>query len=207
MIDPPPQINTFNYIWQRWLGLLREEVRRIDTDGTSVASGVWVKISETTPTAISTVDMTWDESLYSAIKVDFEQLETDTDNDAMYMQLGSVDGATIHSTTSDYIGRYHVYQLGVSNLPETTQVRMITAWGNATGEGASGSMELWSYRGANNGAAFEIRTIAKNTAGASQRLLAQGVLTINSSVDTIRFLLGAGAFVATGTIRLYGLTI
>lgn len=179
-------------------------------DAGGAGSGSWEQLSGSpfTPTNTQTYAITWDESLYNAMVFHYEDLETDTDNSTFYCSLGSNNGGTIYNSSGDYDGFYHVYTPFLTALSDSTIVRLGTAWGNDTGEGVSGRLELFAMSGSNNGALLKNASTFKNTAAAIVNQYTEAAFEGSSvAIDTLRFeVQGGAAFEASGSIWAYGLT-
>ena len=170
----------------------------------------WTKIGDTTPTAAQTFDITWDESLYVAVRFEYEEIKTDTDNSTFYCRLGHTNGTVIFDQTGDYEGHIHAFSATLQNMSGTSIVTLHTAWGNATNEDIHGTLELTAFRNANSGAIIHNRCINKDTSGTLQGLVTDAHLegTNVGAIDTIRFEVQGGAtFLASGTVRAYGLLL
>jgi len=175
----------------------------------NLATG-WEKIGETTPADAQTFDITWDESLYVAIRLEYEDLETDTDNSSFNCRLGHTNGTVIFDQTGDYEGHIHAYSATLQNMSTTSIITLHSAWGNATNEGIQGTLELTGYRKANYGAMVWNRCMNKNAAGDMQGLVAEAHLegTNVGAIDTIRFEVQGGAkFLNSGVVKAYGLLL
>lgn len=122
----------------------------------------WNLIDSWVPTAVNSKDFTWDESLYSDIRIVIEGVIPATDNSHLYMRLGYNDGVNFFSGTSDYF--FHAEAKDPSSpynmvipagaptntfIPISCGVVSGVAYidtqagvGSAAGEGYSGTVEL-----------------------------------------------------------------
>lgn len=168
----------------------------------------WEKIGETVPSAAQTFDITWDESLYAAIRLEYTGLVTTTDNAVFNCRLGHTNGTVIFDQTGDYEGHIHAYSAVLQNMGGTSVVTLHSAWGNATDEDMHGTLELTAFRDANGGAIIKNRCVNKDTAGNIQALNTDAHLegTNVASVDTVRFETTT-SFSAVGVVRAYGLLL
>jgi len=72
-------------------------------DAALVWPGAWAKIDSWVPTATTSKDFVWDETLYSDILIMGEGLIPATDGAAFYGYLGYGNGGTFFSGTSRYV--------------------------------------------------------------------------------------------------------
>ena len=171
----------------------------------------WVKIGDTTPSAAQTFDITWDESLYIAIRFEYEEIKVNTDGGVFYCRLGHTNGTVIFDQASDYEGQHHAYSATLTNMGTTSIITLSAGvWGNATNEDIHGTLELTAFRNANSGAIVHNRLMMKDTGGTMQCLVTDAHLegTNVGAIDTIRFEVDSGKqFLASGTVRAYGLLL
>lgn len=173
--------------------------------------GAWeTAVADVTPTNTNTFDITWDETKYSAIRMEWDALETDTDGASLFLQVGSANGGTIYNTAGDYSHKS-------TDLTGTTwtfdaslgDIRLSSSWGNATGEGSYGRLEIVAANDSNNGGILNYEHVYKSISGSMTQLKGFVGLegNITAAVDTVRFGLVAGghSFDASGTVRVYGL--
>ena len=171
--------------------------------------GAWSLISTTAITAVGSLDLTWDEAVYSAIRFVIEDLQIDTDATHLECRLGHTNGATIVAS-ADYNGIFNAGTTTWTNMgAASTQLRLTSGgtMGNAAGEYYSGVIDVLNFASANLGATVEHNGLYHNSAGAQlpnklfSRLINQTV-----AMDTLRLFPAAGSFRAAGSIAMYGLT-
>lgn len=194
--------------FHQFLENLTQEINDI-LDGTAAVGGAWEQISETTPTAANTVSITFDETLYTAVRLEFEELQVATDSIYLAVRLGSADGGTIYNSTGDYIGMFDDMAGTWSAIADTSMVVITpSSVGNAAGEYLSGSVEVKNFASVNQGGTITADVLYHNTTGQQAHRWAKGALDQQeAAIDTIQLLLESGNFVATGTIKLYGLKV
>lgn len=170
------------------------------------ASGRWELISSTSITAVANVDVTWDETRYSIIKVIIEDAQVGTDNVDVEVQMGHTNGGTIITATS---------YTTITNAGTTTwsSASAQDHWlltgagnaGNAAGEYFSATMELTNFKSSNHSATLDGVANYHNTIGNILDTRFMGSHRANANaIDTLRFQPSSGNWAASGTIKVYG---
>ena len=176
------------------------------TTGADGTSGAWELLSTTSITAVASIDLTWDETLYNRVKFIVNDMQADTDSVSVYMRVGSAGGTVIH--TANYAG---VYNGLTGSWPDMVggggQFALNpSTLGNAAGEYLKSTIVLENSDSANLCCSFEAQTIWHNTIGGQNyaKTLAH-CIDANVAIDLVRFFPESGSFRAGGTIKLYGL--
>jgi len=165
------------------------------------SSGVWTQITAATNiTAVANLDITFDETLYSEIKVVIEDAVPATDGADLYFRALYNNGASVET------GSY--YDDGTS----TTIAGSTNGVGSAAGEGCSGSIHLYAFATAYGSLVGASNFSWKNSVGdtytsAGNAITIDGATgSICRAYDGIRLFWSSGNFEANGTYTVYGLT-
>ena len=173
----------------------------------SGASGEWVKISDTTPLVAATIDIIWDETAYSAIRIILENIQPVINNANMNMQFGHTNGTVI--IVSQYAGINQLYSGTTWNNPSSTLPRLANTIGNdASDKGVYGIIDVFGFGSNSQGAMANIFLNWEDgtpTAQGKQTHIFVGGQ--DSIIDTFQLLLTSGNFQAVGNVKVYGLKI
>lgn len=165
----------------------------------------WELVAEADTTSGTNVDFTNLSSNYIAYKFIFSNVRPATDGTSLQCRFSADNGATFIST-SNYKYRVSYFQgASVLNNSSTsaTAIALNVSTGNATGEGVTGDITLFSPD-------FNTRTKVVSTLqytdGTSNftNVIQSGMLDVSEQHNAIRFNFATGDFSA-GFMRVYGL--
>ncbi len=173
------------------------------------AGGNWALLATVTPTATGNIDISWDEAAYSSIRVELDAIQPATDGVTFRCQVGSADGATIHSSASDYDGITQVWEGtgGYSALANNDFIDLAQSCSDAANETVSGVIEIKGGRNADVGAIIKAEIIYINSVS-NLRVIETKAFTddnVKAAIDTLRLFYASGNHAATGDIKIYGL--
>ena len=184
----------------------------------STGSGQWVLLEDKTPTAVTEIDFTWDETLYSSIRIELEGIQPAEDRNLM-VQMGHSDGATILATAGDYESTYRGMQDIARTLSGTTTAIELDPGGltvDATGtQGMSGKIDIIGGSDANTSVIIDALThfVYGGAGGTMHSYHASGFIKpyarASEAFDTVRLIWSGSPlknFKAQGSIRYYGLS-
>ena len=185
-----------------------------DHDLNGSGAGHWVLLDDWTPTAVTERDFTWDETLYSAIRIELEGIQPSTDTNPM-VQVGHTDGATILNNTSDYKSTYRnmgsdtawTVSVATDGIELTPSGQTVDASGVA---GMSGTVELIGGADPNTGVILEGKVTYRFNATDIHAYHTQGFVAPSAKMvafDTVRLTWdgGTATFATHGSVRYYGL--
>lgn len=169
------------------------------------AGGAWVELIDRAITAVADEDITFDETLYTKIMIDIEDLQPGTDAVNITLQMGHSNGGTI--INSGYDGLYATMESNAwTDLTPSASVLLANSMGNGAGETFNAHIEFTCFRSANTGGFLEINTLYVNSVANTQARKIHAWQDTNAAVmDTIRISTSSGVFNATGRIRVWGL--
>lgn len=182
--------------------------------GGAGGSGAWVEVNSTnisgSPTSFT---VTWNESLYSDIRIVISGIQCADDGISFQLLLGEANGATIHNTTGDYDGITKLWSTtGWFDLTDSTQVVLTTSTGNAAGEVVNGVIEIFGTHGSNIGGAIASRIYHRTSSGIDRVNEAKAFLETGAgagAIDTCKlrfFATTERTWANVGNITTYGLT-
>mgnify|MGYP003644369596 CR=1 FL=1 len=157
-----------------------------------------------TPT---TIDFTFDPTLYDVIIFEFGNVITSTDSVSLQMRTSSNGGASFDAVASDY-RMQRLLQLNGAVSGDTITASVLAIGGQNAGTAAG-------EEGLSGTAKIMLPGLAKRTRVLSQVGLVSNLNTLatttlfgerqsSADVDAVRFLLSSGTF-ASGTITMYGM--
>lgn len=181
--------------------------------------GAWELIDAWTPTAVNAKDWSWDETLYSDIRIVLSGIGPASDEQELRFALGYNNGASFFTGSGDY--GYSVVSMadgtrnaqGVAGSLVTLTYEGVAGAaegvGNGATEGVSGKIELTGGGSVTSGVAFDTNLIFSDLAGRSRSTHIQGALidpgARSNAIDSIRLLWESGNFKTTGAVYIYGL--
>lgn len=175
----------------------------------------WQLISNNIPSASAVLTYSWDESLYSSIRVVFDEIRTDTDADTLTFRVGHTGGTVLAETAGNY--QMHTNDMASPGL--WVYSAATTVWeltnndlGNVSTETASGRVILSGNLDTNLGVYVDADCLYQDTAGTHKYRWGKGIIgEFGGSVDwagnpdTFQLRLASGAFITQGTVKLFGL--
>jgi len=186
-----------------------------DTQVAAIPAG-WALIDTWIPTAVSSKDFTWDETLYSDIMIVGEGLIPATDGASFYGYLGYNNGGTFFSGTSTYIAQA-TYHTGLTLTAwaadgANSQMNIAVGIGTAANEGMSFVAQIHGASSTISAPYYEHHSNGRNTGGAGLTRKEIGYLYDNASttpitnaIDSFRLALSVGNFEVAGVVYVYGL--
>lgn len=175
-------------------------------------SGSWVQIgSETVPPESQTFDITWDESLYRAIRFELYDIRVSTTSAQFNLRVGSGNGGTIYDNSGDYDGIYHNH--GTASwfvLADTTLIPCTGGdWsGTIAADSLHATIEILHGASANTGCLVRARVSYKNGSVYQVYNVDAKFIGANVAIDTLQFMVTAGkTFTVNGGVKLWGLLI
>lgn len=177
----------------------------------AIGGGVWEQVagSPFTPTATNEFAVTWDESLYSSIRIEIENLRTNTNGGTLRFFVGS-GGGVKHNSVGDYQNVYNAMTNGTWTLNGTTaDIRVAPSWGNAAGQGAYGTVELKGINSSDNGGILEYSVVTRNSSDSKTQR--KGHVALEGGIDAdidgfiVGLVAGGHSFLSSGQIRVFGL--
>jgi len=171
----------------------------------------WVLIETVTVSGNPTnIDLTWDETLYSSIRVELNAIQPSTDAVTLIARLGDNDGATIHATSGDYDGVQQVWEGtgAFAAISVSDRVDIAASASNVANETISGYIEIFGGLSADTGAAFKSLIHYLNSVSNQRTIETKAFLDdqTQAAIDTLRLFWGASSTWAnTGDIKVYGL--
>lgn len=167
------------------------------------AGGAWELLETWTPTAVNSKDFTWDESVYSDIKIVFQDLRTSTANEYLQFRLGYGDGASIITTAASY-----KFTEGFVSQTNQSFFREKGNQGSAATDGISGSINIISTGSTNSSPLYEmdytdVKSLTPN-AGKVHGYIDTSSAE-NNAIDTLRMFWSSGNFALVGDVYVYGL--
>jgi hypothetical protein len=173
------------------------------------ASGSRVLLASKTASASATLDFTeFNNAVYRYYEFELENVKPATNGVVLFVRFSSNGGSSYDSGASDYQWTLS----GNSNAGFSDQSSAATAaavaplMGNAATErGVSGRMTLYHAGDAATYTRFLADVVGDNTANHVYRAISAGRRLADQDTDAVRFLLTSGN-IASGTIRMYGLT-
>lgn len=186
----------------------------VTSTGVSTASG-WERIEEWIPTAVSAKDFTWNESLYSEIKLVIEGVQP-TSGSELRMLLGSADGTNIWSSANSYNwDRRIITNIATTGSNVGAGYYLPLSYGGAnvsstTGEGFSGEVSIAGVGSTVSQPVYDFKTVHEDTGNNQHAGSGYGRITSSSAaaamVDTARLTWGGGTFApGVGRVFIYGL--
>jgi len=208
---PIESSKTSTATWRRWV---KGQIAALSGGG----GGQWVLIEDYTPTAVTSYDFTWDETLYSSVRLELEAIQPDSDA-GLLLRLGHTDGATILNTTGDYLWSHR--EIGsataftVSGVTDEIELQPggLTVDASFT-QGCGGKIEVIGGSDANTTAIVEASThfVYGGAGGTFYSYYVQGYVKNygrgSEAFDTLQIAWDGAmppSFKAQGSIRLYGL--
>lgn len=183
-------------------------------DAALVWPGAWAEIDSWIPTAVSSKDFTWDETLYSEIYIHAENLVPSADATEFYIQMGHTNGTV-------FITNNHVlWYLSDGNPPAPGQtssssgynITPLVSVGTAAGEGINFDITLKgliAYDGAGGGYPYcNFTSVYEDATGAFQSASGYGSINTLKSVnnlDTARLSMTNALEAGSGFVTVYGL--
>ena len=176
----------------------------------SRGGGSWVQLIDVVPTNTATYDLTWDETLYSDIRIVLEDIQCDLDTLSFLLRVGSANGGTIYSGAADYDGITRIWEGtgAYSGITTTDGVVLSTQTSNVANETVSATFEIIGSSSANVSCGITTKTLVINSSSGNNRLTETKTFlpTIKAAIDTVRLYWGStGKFQVAGTIKVYGL--
>lgn len=169
-------------------------------------SSQWELLSSASITAVTNLDITFDETTYNAIRVEIEDALPNTDNVDMRIRMLYNNGASVESASGyyDYKGMsVAAYWTATYDIDDTATQGV----GSAAGEGINGSFELAAFATAIGHGVLASKVAYKNIAGTGFSQSHEHFFSGATSrvIDGLRFYWESGTFQANGTIKVYGL--
>lgn len=227
-LEPPPQIDNFEWKWRAWFANIYQWLMFLDpnnatsghvltADGSGSATyqaasagGVWAELDDTTVSGSpANYEFTWDESLYSDIRIVYTGIQPASDTVSLYLIVGHTDGGTMFNSASDYDGNERErVSTTWSALSDTDQVRIAPNYSNASNETASGTIEITGSGDPNTGCNIDSKTHYLDAASNQRSYKVEAFLDDGNvgAIDTARLFFASGNLANVGTIKLYGLT-
>jgi hypothetical protein len=174
------------------------------------AGGGWEEVagSPFTPTVANTLNITWDETLYSHIRIIIDDIRTNDDNSLFGLRMGSGNGASIHSSAGNYQNQSMSYTVsgwtadgGDNHIPVAAQ------WGAGATEGLFGEINiLGGYNNGTTHSLIDIEAVYNLNTGTQVGIAIKTMVRVDSALDTIQFRMTTVSedFQAVGNIRVYG---
>lgn len=189
-------------------------------NGNGNGGGAWEKaLEDVIPSAATSFDITWDDTKYVAIQIYIDGLRVAVDDSIVSFQVGIDNGATIFDSSGDYSYLYTMQSNPTLFTRESSsEVYIAINLGNANPnpEGAvenlNGVIDLTGINNIHLGCLFRASTtwiengediLGRETWGNCGEY--HGATDAFGSIDTIRFLVDSGNFIADGKISVYGL--
>jgi len=172
-------------------------------------TGTWALIESWTPSAVNSKDFTWDEAVYSDIKVVIDNVIPATDGAELRLRFGHDNGATILTSTSqtssrDFNDTSFYADTNQSYAALTYRQTTIEGVGSAAGESFSSTINLYCLSAGR--LSYLEQSAAFETSGGLQRqTILRADLNDTTGIDTIRLYWSSGNFETTGKIYVYGL--
>lgn len=202
--------------------LVCDAVNVLDPQSGSIAASItgWTLIESWTPTAVNSKDFTWDESLYSEIKIVLEGCAPATDDSDFACYLGHTNGTVFYTGASDYANTYRTID-GIT-LQEYTasddRIRISSdgiigatgdGVGSASGEGISSTIALRGMNSIVSKAYFTVNSawedlLNNGLVGNITGFVIDGTAD-TTALDSIRLIWEAGNFQTVGKVTVYGL--
>lgn len=183
-------------------------------------TGTWALIDSWTPTAVNSKDFTWDESLYSEIKIIIEGVIPATDDALLRGRIGYDDGVTFFTGAGDYMSYIESISNGVyasdtsfpsDSIPLSHVGGVAGGVGSAAGEGFSGTFKTIGWNSAVSRPAFTADESYDDNGGIYVVGKSWGTvadtLADTTVMDSFRVYWSTGNFEAVGTIKIYGLKV
>lgn len=185
-----------------------EDIDSNITQALTATSGARELISTTAITAVSTITLPWDESIYNKIELSIVDMQVGTDDVNIRVRFGHTDGTVIISS-ANYQSLFNSGLATWTSATGQTEIRITNGTaGNAAGEYVQGDIMITNFASANNTASLESRLNYHNTTGAILDVVTHGRLVGDANIiDAAQLSLSSGNFAAGGTIRLYGYRI
>lgn len=179
----------------------------IGGSGVSNVIGSWEPIETVTLDGTETnLDLTWDETIYSDIRIVVDGIQPQTDGVTLRLRVGHNDGGTI--VTTGYDGNQFLWEgVAHTNYAVSDRVDELVSCSNAANETVSGTIEVKGGRSADTGVLVHSQWQYINN-GSNQRAIENKTYMDdgeNYAVDTIRLFFASGNFAAQGQITVFGL--
>ncbi len=170
------------------------------------ASGGLVLLSTASASNDTSIDFTSGlDSTYEKYIFDYIDLIPATDGADLYIRTDSSAGASFDSGVSDY--RYTLVESETSianiNSSGAAQIFVHDAIGSASGEGCSGTIELFNPAGTAQEKVFGIRSHGTKNNGATNFFNGVGIRSSTAIVNAVRFIMSTGN-ITSGEFKLYG---
>lgn len=171
-----------------------------DIDNTSQ----WVLLSSTTPTAVGTIDFTFDETAYSDIRILGQGIIPASDGRTLYMRIGHSNGSTILTSTRymDFSTESTSERIPVPGASGTV--------GSSAGEGIAFDIQMSGFYSTITAPIIDVKSVFASSAGGTITSHAEKYTYTeadNDNIDTIRLYWSAGNFETVGQIYVYGLKV
>jgi hypothetical protein len=155
------------------------------------------------------IDLIWDESVYSSIRIECDGIQPATDGVTFRARLGDNDGGTIHATAGDYDGLTRVWEgTGAwSAHSPTDRIDLAVSCSNAANETINAVIEIEAGRSPDTGCAVKARVQYINNSS-NQRVNEVKIFlddAVAAAIDTCRLFFASGNFANVGDIKVYGL--
>lgn len=186
---------------------------RNDGAAAGSAAGGWHVIDSTDISGSPTEHkITWDEAVYSDIKVVISGIQCAVDGITLSLELGEANGATMHTTSGDYDGINLSWDntTSYSQITPTDRIPLVTSTGNVAGETINGTINIMGTSGTDVGAMVNAWINYKNSSG-NTRVFETKAFTddgVAGAVDTYKLVFHATtdrAWANVGNVKTYGL--
>jgi hypothetical protein len=151
----------------------------------------------------STIELTWNESVYSSIRVELDNVRSDTNADELRLRVGHTNG-TILATGYNGIDR-EMDATTWDPLAASTYFEIAQSVKNTTTFAIDGVVRITSGRGVRTGCLVRAEMFYEDTLNAPRGHETQGLVSQSDIIDTVQFLWNSGDFDNQGDIKIYGL--
>lgn len=182
--------------------------------------GTWALIDSWAPPAVNSKDFTWDESLYSEVKIVIEGVVPAADNAILLGRVGYGNGSTFFAGAGDYVTYIEAIAAGVygvdnsypdTSIPLSHSAGLPDGVGTAAGEGFSGTFVTVGWNSLVSRPGYTATESYDDDGGSPIVGQSWGSVIDNASdtlaMDSFRIYWSTGNFEVAGKIYVYGLKV
>jgi hypothetical protein len=171
----------------------------------SVPSEVFIETW--TPTAVNFKDFTFDETIYSGIKLVLENIVPATDSVFLRVRLGHTNGGTIISSTDYWYTRIQTGSATPVAATAQDNIALANTIGTGANEGIGGTIETISFPSTVTGRGIKTNIEFTQSGGGNGlwATTAHCFASIGTAFDTVQLYWSSGNFEVNGSIQVHGI--